>query len=80
MNLLWGIAGVFLCFALIKYRRYIIDFTGPWGWAERFLGRGSSPLALVLLSIFFFFLSISLMTGHLDTFIRGTFGKIFGIS
>jgi len=80
MNILWGIVGTLLSFALVKYRRYIVDFTGPWGWAERFLGRGSSPTALVLMAIFLFFLSISLMTGHLDIFIRGTFGKIFGIS
>ena len=80
MNIFWGFIGVILSFLLVKYRRYIIDFTGDWGWAERFLGRGSSPTALVLIAIFFFFLSISLMTGHLDTFIRGTFGRIFGIS
>ncbi len=80
MNIFWGIVGIVLAFYLVKYRRYIVDFTGAWGWAERFLGRGSSPTALVLCALFLFFLSLSLMTGHLDVFFRGTFGKIFGIS
>jgi len=80
MHFFWGFVGILISFLLVKYRRQISDFTGPIDFAERVLGRGSTPTALVLFAVFLFFLSISFATGHLDTFVRGTFGKLFGIS
>lgn len=76
-NIVWGIIGSLVAFALLKWRKQVIDFTGKWGWAERILGMGGSYTAVVLLALIIFLLAITKMSGKLDEIGRATFGRIF---
>lgn len=78
MNIFWMLVGIGLSYILIRYRKQIIDFTGTWGWAERYLGSGGSYTAVVFMAIGLFFLSITLATGGFDDFGSGGVGKFFG--
>jgi len=71
MNIFWGIIGVIIAYLLVRFRRQIIDFTGYWGWAEKYLGAGKSETACVLIGIITFFISITMMFGLLDDIIGG---------
>ena len=72
MTLLIGLpAGI----AITKYAQYIIDrLTGPWGWAENYLGGGGSYTACKLLGILVSLLSIMYATGALEVFLQSTIG------
>lgn len=66
MQIFIGLIGIGISYLLIKYRNNIIGFTGPWGFAERYLGGGGSYFALIIVAVIFFFLSISYMMGDLQ--------------
>lgn len=77
-NILWGLTGIAVAFALVKYRRQIINFTGTWGWAERYLGGGGTAIALVLFALVIFLLAVTKLIGKWDTlFSGGPMSKIF---
>ena len=66
MHIVWGIIGILIAIALVYYRRQIISFTGPWGWAEKYIGTGQSQTACILLAVVVFIISLSIMTGAFD--------------
>ena len=37
--------------AILKYRKIIYEWTGGWGWAEHYLGRGGTVTALCLIAL-----------------------------
>ncbi len=76
MNILFGLLGIGVAFLLTQYRRHIIGFTGPWGWAEKYLGSGRSETACVLLGVVIFFFSVTMMTGMLDDIVKGILGPL----
>ena len=71
------LVGIGLSYVLIRYRKHIIDFTGTWGWAERYLGCGGSYTAVVFIAIALFFFSINFIAGGFDDFGSGGVGKFF---
>lgn len=83
MHIFWGIVGVIISYFLTRFRHQVVNFTGPWGWAEKHLGAGQTATAYVFIGIFTFFVSITLIFGLLDDmvggiikpFLRGTLPK-----
>jgi hypothetical protein len=78
MNIFWGLVGIAISYGLIRYRHHVIGFTGPWGFVEKYLGSGQSATACVLLGVFTFFVSISLMFGLLDDMVGGMIKPFLG--
>ena len=75
------IIGVPTGIAIVKYALRIVDeWTGPWEWAEKYLGGGGSYNACKLLGILVSVLSIMYATGALENIISSTIGTwgIFG--
>ncbi|MFO0763973.1 MAG: hypothetical protein U0518_03920 [Candidatus Gracilibacteria bacterium] len=60
LSLLGFAAGV----ALMKYRKQVYDFTGPFGWAERYMGSGGTATAIVLFGFASIVLSILYLFGY----------------
>ncbi|MCT4591797.1 MAG: hypothetical protein N4A36_00195 [Candidatus Gracilibacteria bacterium] len=77
-NIIWGLIGISTALILVKFRYKIIEFTGDWGWAERYLGNGGSVRAVVLIAIILFFASIAKMTGKSSTILQGAADQFFG--
>lgn len=78
MHIIWGLAGIFAAIALVYFRRQIIGFTGPWGWAEKYIGGGQSQTACILLGVLLFFVSLGIMTGAFDASLSGVGKTLFG--
>lgn len=77
MNIVYGILGILIAYLLLRYRGKVYDFTGPWGFAERYLGAGGTSTAMVLLAIIIFLISVTTMTGKMGDVLGNTIGKIF---
>lgn len=78
MHIVWGLIGILAAAALIYFRRQIVGFTGPWGWAEKYIGGGQSQTACILLGIIVFFCSLGIMTGAFDNLASGAGETLFG--
>lgn len=76
-NIIWGIIGILLAFAMVRWRKQIIQFTGSWGWAERFLGPGGSYSGVVLVAIILFIFSLLKLAGKLSSVVNNSIGKLF---
>jgi uncharacterized membrane protein YeaQ/YmgE (transglycosylase-associated protein family) len=76
VNIFLGLIGIVIAYMLIRYRRQIIHFTGPWGWVEKYLGYGRSETACILFGVLLFFLSISFSMGILDSMLLGVLGGL----
>jgi hypothetical protein len=76
-NIIWGLIGMTIAFALIKWRKQIIDFTGSWGWAERYLGAGGSYTAIVIVAVLIFLVALTKLVGKLDDIFGATTGRFF---
>jgi hypothetical protein len=61
---------------MTRYRKQFVDFTGSWGWAEKWLGPGQSYAACVIIGILLFFISITVMFGLIDNILMGIFGNL----
>ena len=71
MKILWGLIGIFLSYLVIRYRKQVIDWTGKFAWAEKYLGMGGTYNAMVLFAIGIFMFSILYMTGNIDFVFKG---------
>jgi len=67
-NFLWGIAGIALSFAMIKWRMKIRDFVGESDFTRKF---GGTHLIIVLIAIAVFFAAVTKMTGKWDDYFSG---------
>ncbi len=63
--------------AIIYYRERIQRFTGNFSSAEKYLGPGGTFSFIFLLGLAVVMLSVFYITGTLDGFIGGTFGRFF---
>lgn len=61
-----SIAGLIAPYFIVKHREVIIEITGKFGWAERYLGMGGSYTVVVLFAVFLFFFSLLYITGFSD--------------
>jgi len=66
MSFFLSLLGLIAPYFLVKYREKVIDLTGRFDWAEKYLGQGGSYSAVVLFSIFLFFFSLLYITGNED--------------
>ncbi len=76
-KVIWLLASGGLTFLMIKWRKQIIEFTGKWGWAERFLGMGGSYTAVVLIAMILFVIVLLSVTGQISGVMQATLGRIF---
>ena len=74
---MFPIFGMILSFAAVWYRHQIIDMTGRWDWAEKYLGVNGSKTALVLFAIFLFFWCLTLVVGE-EKEMMGGLGEFVG--
>lgn len=73
------IIGTGISYALINFRKQIHDFTGDFGFAEKYLGIGGTITFFILLAILVFVITVMYLFGTLDSVLQGTFGRLFGI-
>jgi len=71
MKIFWGLIGILLSYVLIRYRKHIVDWTGKFAWAERYLGMGGTYNAMILLAVGVFLFSILYMSGSIDFVFKG---------
>ncbi len=64
MSFILSLIGLIAPYFLVKYRDKIIEITGKFGWAEKYLGQGGSYTAVVLFAIFLFLFSLLYITGN----------------
>lgn len=71
MRILIGFIGIILAFLLLVFRERVVRFTGYIQWAENHLGSGGTYSLMVLIAIFFFFMSLMYMTNSFDLLFGG---------
>ena len=57
MQFIYAILGMGLSYVIVKYREQIVEMTGKFSWAEKYLGRGGTYNAYVLLGVIVFAIS-----------------------
>jgi hypothetical protein len=78
-QIFFGLIGTGIGILMVLKTEAIYDFTGQMGWIEEhFRGFGGTRMFIKLLGILIIFLSLLYMTGMLQNFMVGTFGKFFG--
>ena len=74
MQFIYGILGMGLAYVIVKYREQIVEMTGKFSWAEKYLGRGGTYNAYVLLGIIIFIISFLFFIGE-EELLFGNAGK-----
>lgn len=69
-----GLLAIAAAFFLIKYREKIVELTGKFAWAEKYLGSGGTYNLMVILAIIFFFWGIAAVTGTTHLFLAPIMG------
>lgn len=64
MHIISGLLGMGLAYLIVKYREQIVEMTGQFSWAEKYLGRGGTYNAYVLLGIIIFIISFLFFIGE----------------
>ena len=64
MHFIYGLLGMGLAYLIVKYREQIVEMTGKFSWAEKYLGRGGTYNAYVLLGIIIFCISFLFFIGE----------------
>lgn len=59
-----SLAGLIAPYFMVRYREQIIEITGKFEWAERYLGQGGSYNAVILFALLLFFFSLLVITGN----------------
>ncbi|MDD2745707.1 MAG: hypothetical protein PHU93_04175 [Candidatus Gracilibacteria bacterium] len=65
-NIFYGLLLTAGGIAILKYRKTVHDWTGGWGWAEHYLGRGGTMLVLCLIACLMIGLGVVKFFGKLD--------------
>lgn len=63
-HIIYALLGMGLAYAMIKYREKIVEMTGRFTWAEKYLGRGGTYNMYVLLGIIIFGISFLFLIGE----------------
>lgn len=77
MNFFYGLLGIILSFAIVKYRKQILKIIGRLEWAERYLGNSGTLIVLLAGALFLFFVSFLFMFGQ-QGFLLGGFAPYAG--
>ncbi len=64
MQFIYAILGMGLSYVIVKYREQIVEMTGKFSWAEKYLGRGGTYNAYVLLGVIVFAISFLFLIGE----------------
>ncbi len=64
-------------FALLKYTRQVKNFTGSWGWAERYLGGGGTYSAIKIFGLISIIFAFMYVTGGIQDFLVWLLGPMF---
>ncbi len=51
---------------ILKYRKIIHEWTGSWGWAEHYIGRGGTIVALCLIACAMMGFGVATLFGKVD--------------
>lgn len=62
---------------IIKFRYNIQNFTGEFGFAERYLGAGGTNTFIVIMALLVFIGSLMYSLGTLDALVVNTVGRFF---
>lgn len=75
------IVSIFLLsgFFLLIYTKKVKDFSGSWGWAERYFGNGGTYTALKIIGLCCIFIAFAYGTGHLEEIAGSFLGPLFGV-
>lgn len=76
MHIIYGLLGILLSFAIIKYRKEFINIIGPIGWAQRYLGSGGTLTVVFFSAIALMIFSFLIMIGQQGVLLGG-FAKYF---
>lgn len=74
MHFVYGILGMILSFYIVKYREKIVNMTGKFDWAEKYLG--STYNAIFLIGVLVFCISFLFFVGE-EQLLFGNAGKYF---
>lgn len=61
-----GVLAIVGAFFLMKYREKVVEMTGKFAWAEKYLGTGGTYNLMVILAIVFFLWGLASITGTTD--------------
>lgn len=64
MSFLLSLFGLIAPYFIVKHRDKIVEMTGTFGWAEKYLGTGGTYTAIVIFAIFLFIFSLLYITGN----------------
>jgi len=78
-RIIFGIGGIALGLAMLRYTRQFKMWTGNIGWAERFIGMGGTYTVLRLLGILLAIIAFLYLTGGLNNLVSSLFGRFFGL-
>ena len=78
LRILLGIAIAAAGTFMVIRTRIILDFFGPWDWAEAKLGGGGSNLFYKLVGIVIVFIGFMVATNLWNEFLNATIGSLFG--
>lgn len=76
-NIFWGLLGLGIAFAMVRFRRQIGEFTGAWGWAENRFGAGGTYTAIIFFAFALIVLSIMKLTGTFESTVNNSIGRFF---
>lgn len=65
-------------FALLKYTRELKNFTGSWGWAERYVGPGGTYTAIKIFGVLAIMFAFAYITGHIQEILYWLLGPLLG--
>lgn len=70
-KLLMTVFLMWLGFLILKYRKFVKDWTGNFYWAEKYLGSGGTMIVLIAIALLLIFLWASIPFWWLDDYFYG---------
>ena len=71
------IVGFAIAVVMLRYRRWIKDFTGDIAFAEKYLGSGGTNTLIVIVALLVFVLSLMYSLGTLQVIMQKILGGFF---
>ena len=56
---------------VLKYRKVLFEWTGRWGWAEKYLGNGGTVTAITFIGLGLIFAGVAYPMGAFDDLNKG---------
>lgn len=77
MRLLVVIIGFALMLVILRYRGQIHNFTGEFGFAEKYLGAGGTHIFIIFVALATFVVSLMYAMGTLQKILNAVLGGFF---